>query len=67
MLLVNIEYIPGKEIEALGGKAEALQCNVSEYDKAAEMMEYVVQTYGRWWAARSPAIRRCSTRPGRSR
>ena len=36
-----------KEIEALGGKAEALQCNVSEYDKAAEMMEYVVKTYGR--------------------
>ena len=36
-----------KEIEALGGKAEALQCNVAEYDKAAEMMEYVVKTYGR--------------------
>ena len=36
-----------KEIEALGGKAEALQCNVSEDDKAAEMMEYVVKTYGR--------------------
>ena len=47
MLLVNIEYIPGKEIEALGGKAEALQCNVSDYDKAAEMMAYVVKTYGR--------------------
>ena len=39
MLLVNIEYIPGKEIEALGDKAEALQCNVSEYDKAAEILE----------------------------
>lgn len=36
-----------KEIEALGGKAEALQCNVSDYDKAAEMMTYVVKTYGR--------------------
>ena len=36
-----------KEIEALGGKAEALQCNVSDYDKAAEMMAYVVKTYGR--------------------
>ena len=36
-----------KEIEVLGGKAEALQCNVSDYDKAAEMMEYVVKTYGR--------------------
>ena len=36
-----------KEIEAMGGKAEALQCNVSDYDKAAEMMAYVVKTYGR--------------------
>ena len=36
-----------KEIEALGGKTEALQCNVSDYDKAAEMMAYVVKTYGR--------------------
>lgn len=36
-----------KEIEAAGGKAEAIQCNVAEFDKAAEMMNYVVKTYGR--------------------
>lgn len=36
-----------KEIEALGGKAEAIQCNVSEYDKAGEMMASIVEKYGR--------------------
>ncbi len=36
-----------KEIEAAGGKAEAVQCNVAEFDKAAELMSYVVKTYGR--------------------
>jgi len=36
-----------KEIEAAGGKAEAVQCNVSEFDKAAELMTYVVKQYGR--------------------
>lgn len=35
------------EIEAAGGKAEAVQCNVSEFDKAAELMDYVVNKYGR--------------------
>lgn len=35
------------EIAAKGGKAEAVQCNVSEFDKAAELMTYVVKTYGR--------------------
>lgn len=36
-----------KEIEAAGGRAEAVQCNVSEFDKAAELMDYVVKKYGR--------------------
>lgn len=36
-----------KEIEAAGGRAEAVQCDVSDYQKAAEMMEYVVKKYGR--------------------
>lgn len=36
-----------KEIEMAGGKAEAVQCNVSEFDKAAELMAYVVKTYGK--------------------
>lgn len=35
------------EIQAAGGKAEAIQCNVSEFDKAAELMTYVIGTYGR--------------------
>lgn len=35
------------EIEAAGGKAEAVQCNVSEFDKAAELMDYVLNKYGR--------------------
>ncbi len=36
-----------KEIEAAGGRAEAVQCNVSEFDKAAELMAYVIGKYGR--------------------
>ncbi len=36
-----------KAIEAAGGKAEAVQCNVSDYEKAAELMDYVVKQYGR--------------------
>lgn len=35
------------EIQAAGGKAEAVQCNVSDFQKAAEFLEYVVKTYGR--------------------
>lgn len=35
------------EITAAGGKAEAIQCNVSEFEKAAELMDHVVKTYGR--------------------
>ena len=36
-----------KEIEAAGGKAEALQCNVSEYESCGKMMEDVISRYGR--------------------
>ena len=36
-----------KEIEEAGGKAEAVQCNVSEFAKAGELMDYVVKKYGR--------------------
>lgn len=35
------------EIEEAGGKAEAAQCDVSDFEKAGELMEYVVKTYGR--------------------
>jgi 3-oxoacyl-[acyl-carrier protein] reductase len=34
------------EIQAAGGQAEAVQCNVSDFEKAAELMTYVVQKYG---------------------
>lgn len=36
-----------KEIEAAGGKAEAIQCNVSDFEKAEQLMAYVIKTYGR--------------------
>lgn len=36
-----------KEIEAAGGKAEAVQCNVSDFAKAGEFIDYVVKKYGR--------------------
>lgn len=36
-----------KEITDNGGKAEAVQCNVAEFDQAAEFMSYVVSAYGR--------------------
>jgi 3-oxoacyl-[acyl-carrier protein] reductase len=35
------------EIQAAGGQAEAVQCNVSDFEKAAEFMNYVVKKYGR--------------------
>ena len=35
-----------KEIEANGGNAEAVQCNVAELDKAKELIDGVVKTYG---------------------
>lgn len=35
-----------KEIEAAGGKAEAVQCNVSDFEKAGQLMTYVVEQYG---------------------
>ena len=36
-----------QEIEVAGGKAEALQCDISDFTKAGEMMDYVIKTYGR--------------------
>ena len=36
-----------QEIQKTGGKAEAVQCNVSDFDKASELMAYVVKQYGR--------------------
>lgn len=33
------------EIQAAGGKAEAVQCNVSEYLKAEELIKYVTEKY----------------------
>lgn len=36
-----------KEIEAAGGKAEAIQCNISEFDKAGELLDGVIKKYGR--------------------
>lgn len=36
-----------KEIEAAGGKAEALQCNVSEFESCGQMMADIVSRHGR--------------------
>lgn len=36
-----------QEITENGGKAEAVQCNVAEFDKAKELLDQVVKTYGR--------------------
>ena len=36
-----------KEIEAAGGKAEAVQCNVSDFEGCGRMMADVVSRYGR--------------------
>lgn len=36
-----------REIEAAGGSGEAVQCDVSDFEKAAEMIEYVVKKHGR--------------------
>ena len=35
-----------QEIETMGGKAEAFQCDVSDFDKAKELLDYVIKTYG---------------------
>lgn len=35
------------QIEAAGGKAEAVQCNIADYEKTAEFMKYIVGQYGR--------------------
>lgn len=36
-----------KEIEAAGGKAEALQCNVSDFESCGAMLAGIVSKYGR--------------------
>lgn len=36
-----------KEIEEAGGRAEAMQCNVSDFEAAGEMLGAVVKKYGR--------------------
>lgn len=36
-----------KEITEAGGRAEAVQCNVSDFQAAGELMDYVVRQYGR--------------------
>lgn len=36
-----------KEIEAAGGKAEAVQCNVSEFESCGAMLADIVSRYGR--------------------
>lgn len=35
------------EIVAAGGKAEAVQCDVSDFGKSGELMDYVIKTYGK--------------------
>lgn len=35
------------EIVAAGGKAEAIQCNVSDFEKSGELMDNIIKTYGR--------------------
>ena len=32
---------------AAGGKAEAVQCDVSDFGKSGELMDYVIKTYGK--------------------
>lgn len=36
-----------KDIEAAGGKAEAIQCSVSDYEACGKMMTDIVEKYGR--------------------
>lgn len=36
-----------EEIRKAGGQAEAVQCNVAEFDKAKEMIDGIIKTYGR--------------------
>ncbi len=35
------------EIREAGGQAEAVQCNVSDFNQSAELIQYVIKTYGR--------------------
>ena len=34
-----------QKIQEAGGQAEAVQCDVSDFQKAGELMNYVIQTY----------------------
>ena len=36
-----------QKIQEAGGQAGAVQCDVSDFQKAGELMNYVIQTYGR--------------------
>lgn len=36
-----------KEIQALGGRAEAIQCSVADYEKTEEMMKQIIAKYKR--------------------
>ena len=36
-----------KEIQEQGGQAEAIACNVADFELAKELIDYVVKTYGR--------------------
>ena len=53
MVIVNYNGSAAKaeevvaEITAAGGQAEAVQCNVSDFQAAGELMDYVVKQYGR--------------------
>ncbi|MEG1575368.1 MAG: SDR family NAD(P)-dependent oxidoreductase, partial [Clostridium sp.] len=53
MVIVNYNGSAAKaeevvsEILAAGGQAEAVQCNVSEYAKAEELMKYIIGKYKR--------------------
>ncbi len=35
-----------RAIVEAGGKAEAVRCDVSDFEKSGEMMDYVIKTYG---------------------
>lgn len=53
VVLVNYNGSAGKaqevvdEIKAEGGRAEAVQCDVSDFGKSGELMDYVIKTYGK--------------------
>lgn len=52
-VIVNYNGSPKKaeevveEITGNGGRAQAIQCNVAEFDRAKELIDQIVKTYGR--------------------